>query len=209
MLSSHLCLGLPSGLLPSGLPTTPHLPHVRHMPRPSHETHVKKWVIWRKAEYWCERGNRCMNWAIRSEDRLCFVSRMSRHVFVLDSIRTSCTNDNNCLPLELAAVGSTAGEMGGSAVVCRFLLRCICFSCSSSCKNFSLASLNRSRGDSGPADAFLPAWWLEVDDGEGDLCRSSAARRLLNACKSGGVPTVTNMNQTIEGTLTCFRIIIN
>jgi hypothetical protein len=40
ILSSHLSLGLPSGLLPSGFPTktlyTPPLPHTRYVTRPSH-----------------------------------------------------------------------------------------------------------------------------------------------------------------------------
>jgi len=42
ILSSHLSLGLPSGLLPSGFPTkgvhTSPLPHTRYMPRPSHSS---------------------------------------------------------------------------------------------------------------------------------------------------------------------------
>jgi hypothetical protein len=54
-----------------------------------------------------------------------------------------------------------------------------------------LASLNRSRGDMGP---FLPSWCLKEDEGDGDLWRSSAARRLLKACRSGGVPAVTDVD---------------
>ena len=42
ILSSHLRLGLPNGLFPSGFPTitlcTPLPPHTRHMPRPSHSS---------------------------------------------------------------------------------------------------------------------------------------------------------------------------
>jgi len=42
ILSTHLCLGLPSRLLHSGFPTntlyTPLLTHTRHMPSPSHST---------------------------------------------------------------------------------------------------------------------------------------------------------------------------
>ena len=42
ILSTHLHLGLPSGLLPSGFPTTtlytPLLTHTRHMPSPSHSS---------------------------------------------------------------------------------------------------------------------------------------------------------------------------
>ena len=42
ILSTHLCLGLPSGLLPSGFPTktlyTTLLTHTRHMPSPSHSS---------------------------------------------------------------------------------------------------------------------------------------------------------------------------
>ena len=42
ILSTHLCLGLPSGLFPSGFPTKtirhPLLPHTRHMPSPSHSS---------------------------------------------------------------------------------------------------------------------------------------------------------------------------
>ena len=42
ILSTHLRLGLPSGLFPSGFPTktlhTPLLPHTRHMPCPSHSS---------------------------------------------------------------------------------------------------------------------------------------------------------------------------
>ena len=96
----------------------------------------------------------------------------------------------NSSPLELPAVGNTAGDIGCSTVVWMFLLRCICFSCSSNSRNFSLASLKRSRGDIGP---FLLSWCLEEADGEGDLWRSSAARRLLKAWRSGGVPTVTDV----------------
>jgi len=45
MLSSHLHLGLSSGLFPSGFPTTRTLctpPHTRHMPRPSHSSRLKQ-----------------------------------------------------------------------------------------------------------------------------------------------------------------------
>jgi hypothetical protein len=35
-LSTHLCLGLPSGLFPSGFPPIPLLPHLCYMPRLSH-----------------------------------------------------------------------------------------------------------------------------------------------------------------------------
>ena len=42
ILSTHLCLGLPSGLLPSGSPPRPYTPplltHTRHMPSPSHSS---------------------------------------------------------------------------------------------------------------------------------------------------------------------------
>ena len=42
ILSTHLCLGLPSGIFPSGFPTktlyTPLLTHTRHMPSPSHSS---------------------------------------------------------------------------------------------------------------------------------------------------------------------------
>jgi len=42
LLSSHLCLGLPSGLFPSEFPTkipcTPLFSHTRYMPRPSHSS---------------------------------------------------------------------------------------------------------------------------------------------------------------------------
>lgn len=39
------------------------------------------------------------------------------HVVLFHSVRMICTNDSKCSPLELAAVGSTAGDMGGSADV--------------------------------------------------------------------------------------------
>ena len=44
ILSSHLGLGLPSGLLPSGFPTKTlyTLPHMRYMPRPSHSSLLYK-----------------------------------------------------------------------------------------------------------------------------------------------------------------------
>ena len=38
ILSSHLCLGLPSGLLPSGFPTKTVYTPFRYMPRPSHSS---------------------------------------------------------------------------------------------------------------------------------------------------------------------------
>jgi hypothetical protein len=52
MLSSHLCLGLPSGLFPSGFPTktlyTCTLPHTFYMPRPSHSSRFDHpYNIWR------------------------------------------------------------------------------------------------------------------------------------------------------------------
>jgi hypothetical protein len=37
---------------------------------------------------------------------------------------------------------------------------------------------------------------LLEDDGDGDLCLSSTARRLLNACRSGGVPAGTDTAYT-------------
>jgi len=51
ILSSHLRLGFPSGLLPSGLPIktlyTPLPPHKRYMPRPTHSSrfyHPHNWL---------------------------------------------------------------------------------------------------------------------------------------------------------------------
>ena len=49
ILSTHLGLGLPSGLLPSGFPTKtaytpPHLTNARHMPSPSHSIYVCMYV---------------------------------------------------------------------------------------------------------------------------------------------------------------------
>ena len=44
ILSTHLCLGLPSSLFPSGFPTRPYTPslltHTRHMPNPSHSSRI-------------------------------------------------------------------------------------------------------------------------------------------------------------------------
>jgi hypothetical protein len=50
MLVSHLRLGLPSGLFPSGFPTNtlykhPFFPHTRYMPRPSHSSRYIWWAV--------------------------------------------------------------------------------------------------------------------------------------------------------------------
>ena len=56
ILSTHLRLGLPSGLFPSGFPTNtlytpPLLTHTRHLPSPSPEQTSRMWVFLNKVFY--------------------------------------------------------------------------------------------------------------------------------------------------------------